>query len=95
MITTKRKVKTKIFRQESNLLADLDTASRRAQYEGLAASGLGQAQQHLDRSALARAVGPKKSENFPATHRQGEVAHRDLAAVNLAQILRSDRELIG
>lgn len=88
-------VKAEIFRQESYFPANRDVARGRAEHKCLAARGLGQAEQHLDRRALARAVRAEKSENFAALYGQGEVPYRDLAAKNFAQILCPDREVIG
>ena len=86
-------VEAEIFRQEADLSADFDIARRRAQDKRLAAGRFGESQEHLDRSALARAVRSEKSEDFAAAHGEGQVAHRDLASENLAQILCPDREV--
>ena len=87
-------VKAEIFRQEPDSSADFDVARRRAQHKCLAAGRLGEAQKHFDRSALARSVRSEEAKYFAPAHGQGQVAHRDFAPENLAQILRLDREVI-
>ena len=87
-------VKAEIFRQEPDFSADFDVARWRAQHKRLAARRFGEAQKHFDRSAFARAVRAEEAEDFAPAHGQGQVAHRDFAPENLAQILRAYREVI-
>jgi len=77
-------VKAKSFRKEADLPPDLHIARRRAQHKGLAIGGRRKAEKHFNRSALARPVRAKETENLAPAHRQGQIAHRDLIAESLA-----------
>ena len=87
-------VKPEIFRKEPDFSADFNVAGWRAQHQRLAARRFGEAQKHFDRCAFSRAVRAEEAEDFAAPHGQSQVAHRDLAAEHLAQILRPNREVI-
>ena len=87
-------VKAEIFRQESDFSADFNISRRRSEDKRLAVGGSGKAEKHLDGSALARPVRPEKTKYLASRHSQGQVAHRDLAPENLAQILCLDRVAI-
>jgi hypothetical protein len=84
-------VEAEIFREEPDFSPNFNVARGHAQHKCLAAGGPGEAQKHFDRSAFARPVRAKKAEYFSPAHGQGQVAHRDFAPENLAQILRLDR----
>ena len=52
--------------------------------------GHGDADHHADGAGLARAVGAEQAEHRPRLDGEGEVLHRDLGVVDLANVLKLD-----
>ena len=86
-------VKTKVFGQKADSTARLAIAERRAQHPTLSPIGSDQAEEHLDRRRLARAVGAQKPEDLTGAHRQREVRHGQRRAEPLAESPRVDHEV--
>src|SRR5450759_1010404 len=83
-------VKPKVLWQKANLPARINVARGRAEHLGVAARWSYQAEEHLDRRALARAVGPEKAEDLTAIHRQRQTVNRDARSEHLAKVTRLD-----
>ena len=88
-------VESKILGKESDPPPDGDVARRRAEDERAAASRFDEAEQHLDRRALAGAVRSEKAEDLAASDGEREAANRHARSEHLAEILRLDRVLGG
>lgn len=87
-------IKAKMLRQKPDFAAHLHVGRGCPQHESLTARRFNEPQKHFDRSAFAGAVGSEETEDRSALNGEREIADRDLGAVNLAQILRSNGEVI-
>ena len=81
-------VEAEIFGKKTDFAADFDGRKWLTEDLRVAASGFHESQKHFDGSALARAVRSKETEDFAATHLEGEAADGDLAPENFAKIYR-------
>jgi hypothetical protein len=78
-------VKAKVLGQEAEPRARRDRAESGAEHRRLAGAGLDQAEQHLERGGLARAVGTQETEDLSRPHGQGEIGDGELVPEALAQ----------
>ena len=83
------------LRQVADPAAGGEVAQRRAQHDALTAGGPGEAEQQLDGSRLARAVGTKESEDLAARHGHGEARESDRLLVALRELPGLDRSGVG
>jgi len=86
-------VKSKVLGQESDAGTRQSIAKRLTQHTPVAAVGMHQAEEHLDRGGFAGAVRAEKSEDFTSAHRQREIRHGQGRPEPLAESPRVDDEI--
>src|SRR5207247_6770355 len=81
LFPVEKSVEVRLLGEEPDPLVHLGAAGGLAEDGGGSSGGEDQAQQQLDRGALARAVGPEQTEDFAAVDGQVQVVQRpDLVA---------------
>ena len=83
-------MKAKVLGQKADARARGDISQGRAEEPALAARRRDEAQEHLDESGFARAVGAEEAKDLALAHVQREVGHGDLRSELFAEMARLD-----